>query len=229
MINEILNNLSGILGSLIVLAKIIYDNRIKRKRDDVQIASILEKINNVNDVQTSKIKLIEEKLSIFDLQFNDFNVKFKQLFSINSNIENDIRELNELHKYTRFSKDLSNDIDAEFSSLIDKSKIKDEHTIYAYLFGKEKFKQIVTSLISNNFDKCSADKIFDMLKIKSREVAEQYHLDFSKYENLLNREFLLFASKISNVCKTKENGIRRAAFHKEVIDFLRQLIIIFIS
>jgi len=209
------------------------DNKNSIKQLELN-SEIIKKIEASDEKQTIRINKVEIAQEVINTSFAELGSNVKSLLVSTSKIENDTKELNELHKYTKFSKNILNQIDTEFILTCEIYQNVNPEMLQILTSAKEKYKDVIKNLLEDNFENVTQKKIFDLLKIKAKEIRvqinynnltglnAQYFTDLK--EKILVPRFGTFASKMTLICKNQENGVRRENFQKESIYFLQDVL-----
>jgi len=221
IINQILDNLSGIIGSLIILAKIIYDNRGKRLRD----AEIDEK-------QTKRINSLDEKLDkhIIDEKENTF-----KLLDLVSKVQKSTDDLNELHKHNRKLPEILQKLDKEFENIKSTTKIDNDEFIQMLFQTKTSLKEFASLVLSQDFKNIEINEVTQVLESKAKLLKSTVSFkklnlkDPAKFMSEIKLKTIIplisiFAINLNRILIKKTNGIRRQAFEDLLINHLQKML-----
>lgn len=228
-IKEIGAGLSVLIPIIITQIK-LYNSR--KKNDKTNNENVISKINDINEIQTKRL----DELSIkFDKHIEEEANNDRQTKAMLSNIENDTRELNELHKHNRKLPQILENLDKEFKNIIEVHKLENEELKQMLFQTKLSLKEFASLTLNQDFKGVCIGETIQILEAKAKllkSTVNPIKLELKEVKQFLTDIKLktilplvsIFAIELDKITKEKTNGLRRQAFEDLLINHLQKML-----
>ena len=195
-------------------------NKTEKSRDDAQDKrfDVIEK--SVNETADNLARII----NIVD------NVQIT-----NSRIENDVKELANIHKYENYHKKLNAEIRNTVIKLLSTQRVQNSEVKQMFVTAVSRFKNVISDILQSDFQNLCIENISELLTIESKHVYTQ--LNFKAFElpnvdffiseiknKVIEPKFRVFAVELISVAENYENGKRRELFRSMVLALVANIV-----
>lgn len=220
---------STVIFSIISIYLYVRNEQIKRKiLDDERQNHLIKTLQENDDKQTANIAGLYEKYDLSEGKIENIQITL-------SRVENDVKELNVLHKYSRDLYPFLNEITVYTSKMLEDFEVENKELRQIFISSAEHLKDHLKYIIQADFKNITSTEIIEILKVKAKSVRTAINLNklnivnpdiflMTVKKNILIPEFVAYANNVESMIEKEINGKRIKALEEITKNLLTNII-----